>query len=50
MRDLLFKDFLATMNIYEKTFKTRTELKDVNVSLRFNHFFTNKTQIINFET
>ena len=50
MRDLLFKDFFAAMNIYEKTFEARTEPEDASVPLRFDYSFVDETQTISSET
>jgi len=50
MRDLLFKDFSAAMNIYEKTFEARTEPEDASVSLGFDYSFADETQTISSGT
>ena len=62
MRDVLFKDLYAAINIYEKIFNfqllnfkfyrisydTRLKSENDNVFLIFNYFFVNKTQFIEF--
>ena len=64
MRDVLFKDLYAAMNIYEKTFNsqllnfkfyqiscnTRSESENVNVFLTSDHSFVNETQSVDFDT
>ncbi len=50
MRDLLFKDFSAAVNIYEKTFEARTEPEDASVPLGSDHSFADETQTISSGT
>ena len=63
MRDVLFKDLYAAINIYEKTFNsqllnfkfyqisydTRSKSKNDSVLLTSDHFFVDETQSIEFD-
>lgn len=50
MRDLLFKDLSATIDIYERTFEAWTEPEDASVPLGSDHSFADETQTISSGT
>ncbi len=50
MRDLLFTDFSAAVDTYEKTSEARTKPEDASVPLGSDHYFADKTQTISSGT